>query len=88
MDEKVRREAALALALVGTQADVPALEAAAADPVTATDYKLQNALQQAIAQAKTRPAPAPPAPPAADTAAPAAEVGESAGDAAPVEKGQ
>ncbi len=71
MDDKVRREAALALALVGTQADVPALEAAATDPTVATDYKLQSALQQAITQAGTRPAPPPPAPPAAEEEPPA-----------------
>lgn len=68
-DKKLRREAAQAMVLVGTQADLPALEAAAND----MDMEVRMAVQQAITQAKTRPAPAPPALPAAEEAAPAAE---------------
>lgn len=79
-DEKVRREAAQALALVGTQADLQALEAAAAGEM---DMKTKMAVQQAITQAKTRPAPPPPAtapseeaPPADAPAPPAADTAE------------
>ena len=74
-DKKLRREAAQAMALVGTQADLPALEAAAND----MDMEVRMAVQQAITQAKTRPAPPPPAPPAAEDEAPA-EAGAPAAD--------
>lgn len=88
-DKKLRREAAQALALVGNQAHLPALEAAVNRE---TDMEALMAIQQAITQAKTRPAPPPPAPLAAEedapaeAGAPAADDPEAAAETAPAEE--
>jgi len=64
-DKKLRREAARALALVGTQADLPALEGALS---TEMDPETRMNIEHAVSQARTRPAPPQPAPPVAEEA--------------------